>query len=108
MQSNFPGENMTIGGQPRERRGARGRRVVDACSLLPAYQTVAQRLASLKNFQMQMLGVYHKVVLDGAQSDSAGSNLAHGMDVSVLAACVDIRLLVERNPTKVKGVHSRY
>ena len=41
MQSNFPGENMTIGGQPREGREALGagggRRVVDARSLLPAY-----------------------------------------------------------------------
>lgn len=38
MQSDFPGENVTIGGQPREGREARGgRRVVDARSLLPAY-----------------------------------------------------------------------
>ena len=88
------------------RRGV-GRRVVDARSLLPAYQTFAQRLASLKNFQMQMLGPYHAVVLDCSDSDNPGSNLAHGMDVSVLAACVDIRLLVERNPANVKAVHSR-
>jgi hypothetical protein len=52
---------------------------------------------------MQMLGLYHAVVLDGLHSDNAGSNLAHGMDVSVLAACVDIRLFVERNPAKLQS-----
>lgn len=51
---------------------------------------------------MQMLGLYHPVVLDGLDSDNAGSNLAHGVDVSVLAACVDLRLLVERNPAKLQ------
>ena len=54
-----------------------------------------------------MFGHYHAVVLDGSDSDNAGSNLAHGMDISGLAACVDIRLLVERNPANVKGIHSR-
>jgi hypothetical protein len=35
---------------------------------------------------MQMLGLYQAVVLKGSDYDNAGSNLAHGMGVSVLAA----------------------
>ena len=56
---------------------------------------------------MQMLGLYHAVVLDGSDSENAGSNLVHGVDVLVLAACVTIRLLVDRNAADVKRVHSR-
>jgi hypothetical protein len=49
-----------------------------------------------------MLGLYHTVVLDGSDSDNEGSNLAQGMDVSILTVCVNLRLLLERNHVKLQ------
>ena len=75
MQSNFPGENMTIGGQPSEGRVARGcgegggfgGLLMRVRCFLPTKQSPIV-FTSLKNFQTQMLCAHHAVVLDGSDS----------------------------------------